>query len=232
MIEILETEALGVEIEKPELVYNKPESASFDDIIYNRSMLYNAVDTSYIINDDGYLNSINYFKQENIPLNPISYAMLDPDSGANQNKLIDNNYYGNKDRYTDIFGGQNYQDNNDYMIDHLTGIGWYLPIFFTPGGTAFTDYISTVIPSWERAGYSDWKVPTAKALQSIITISSGFFSNSIPEYYSQQMTRRIITCSYKSPSFLLEMHPAGDFIAVSSSGNFNNKSFFIMRKHF
>jgi len=89
-------------------------------IIYKRPYL-NTQLVSYSNFDDGY-NLANGVYDYTPPSNPLHLSQLDSASGTPFLTLKENNEFGNKNRFTDELGGQTYA--NDYIIDHLTGLGW------------------------------------------------------------------------------------------------------------
>jgi len=155
-------------------------------IVYNRSMLYNAGNyVSYFINDDTYLESIGYFIQNNLPINPKSYARIDKVAGEKPTKLIDNNAFGNKERYTDRNGEHIYPD--DYLIDHLTGLGWWFKWNDFDGINTFAEYCTNVLPDKTFGGFTGWRMPTYKAISSLINFRNRVILNNPDVIYERNI---------------------------------------------
>jgi hypothetical protein len=76
--------------------------------------------------------------------------------------LTCNNSFGNTNRFTDDAGGQTYA--NDYVIDHLTGLGWYR---VERGNFSWSDAISDA-NGLTLVSFSDWRVPNFQEMSSII----------------------------------------------------------------
>ena len=76
--------------------------------------------TSYSTYDEGW-QLANGAYDYTPPVHPVSYAQLDNSSLNPFVTLLDNNAFGNKNRFTDIDGLQVY--TSGYIIDHLTGYG-------------------------------------------------------------------------------------------------------------
>ena len=128
-------------------------------IAYNKPQV-GAQLTSYHLYDEAW-NLANGVYLENPPSNPTHTARLDTTNARPDLTLIDNNSFGNKDRYTDINGLQVYGD--DYIIDHLGGYGIYL---ITTGTSNLSDALNNTNSS-TILGYTDWRVPTLKEFTSI-----------------------------------------------------------------
>ena len=97
----------------------------------------------------------------------ISYATGD-DGDREDGRGVDfltlncNNIFGNTNRLTDINGLQVYGD--DYMIDHLTRLGWLIIAQASvPWATALTNAGTAT-----NAGFSDWFMPNVRQLFSLI----------------------------------------------------------------
>ena len=146
--------------------------------------------TSFVTGDEGWEN-INNIDPYIPPIN-AKMAAQDPNDWF---KLVDNNAFGNKSRFTSKNGGyydfvtstyrdvdgnsttffDEFQDGDSvvfggYIIDHLTGLGW---IHKDLGTALFGDFITTFIPGYNSIGtnkfhgYTDWKMPTSPESMSI-----------------------------------------------------------------
>lgn len=126
-----------------------------DGISYQRP-LNSGVSVSYQDNDE-YWNTVNNPYSISPPY-PINYAVLDT-----YNTLVNVNAFGDLNRFTDENGLQVY--GNNYVIDHLTGLG----ITLTPV-TALFNFNDSVIAStnFTLLGYSDFRLPSRNELTSIM----------------------------------------------------------------
>jgi hypothetical protein len=122
--------------------------------------------TSYVTNDDGW-NYANNVYDYTMPTNPVSVAQLDTTHATPFLKLVANNSFGNKDRFTDDAGGQTYA--NDYVIDHLTRLGWYRVLNSFTRADWSTSIISATAST--AVSFSDWRIPN---LEELSTISQKF----------------------------------------------------------
>lgn len=129
-------------------------------IAYNRPQLTGQL-TSYRTGDDAWHLS-NGTYDYTPPLYPTSYAQLDTGDAAPFLNLLNNNAFGNKNRFTDDAGGQTY--SNNYVIDHLTGLGWYNYDF---GDGTWNTHIDTAYNATDLT-YSDWRLPNIEELYSIL----------------------------------------------------------------
>jgi len=75
-----------------------------------------------------------------------------------------NNSFGNTNRFTDINGLQVYGD--DYVIDHVTGLGWYRLRPFI--GTKNWTESMTAVEANTTLGFLDWFMPNINQLLSLI----------------------------------------------------------------
>lgn len=76
--------------------------------------------------------------------------------------LVDNNAFGNLNRFTDEKGLQNY--NNDYVVDNYTGLGWYrypyTRIYLLLDAIAEASSLNVI-------GFNDFYIPNILILSSI-----------------------------------------------------------------
>lgn len=129
------------------------------DLVYNRppwsgqTVSYNNYDAGWHFANGSY----NYGEEKGI------LQRLDDSNSQMFSTLIYNNDFGNKNRFTDENGLQDY--GNGIVIDHLTGIMWSL----SDNGTAETWFNSlTLAESSNLGGFNDWRIPTAKEYITIL----------------------------------------------------------------
>ena len=134
-------------------------------ILYKR-VNFTAMTTSYRTGDDAYNRINNPFSVR--PANPLYVAELDYTDAAPFLTLLENNAFGNKDRFTNSLGLTSSYDGTGgeligYTIDHLTGLGWMLSQQTTaPWSTAIDTPLTTTY-----AGFTDFKLPNIKQQLSI-----------------------------------------------------------------
>ena len=81
--------------------------------------------TSYAVYDDAW-QLANGGYSWTTPANPLYIQELDLDTDATGSTLLYNNAFGNKIRFTDINGDASADVQNIYVIDNLTGLGYYV----------------------------------------------------------------------------------------------------------
>lgn len=94
--------------------------------------------------------------------------------------LVNNNSFGNADRFTDSEGGQDYDGTGgsliDYIVDNYTGLGWHRVTQSTaPWNDAIDNALSSTLNS-----FSDWFLPNHKQLRSIGDTSIDLQNNYVP----------------------------------------------------
>lgn len=103
--------------------------------------------TSYAVGDDAYIRAL-YFS--NIPAGRHNELL-------NFTTLLNNNVFGNKNRFTDIHGLQLWTDN--YLIDNYTGLGWYITL---QSASSWFAAISAALAASKTVNgivYDDWFMP-------------------------------------------------------------------------
>ena len=102
------------------------------------------------------------------PTNPLYYAKLDYNAGNGLDTLVNDNVYGNKNRFTDELGTQVYANN--YKRDHLHGLGWYEVV-----QTGF-DWDGHLINANNlvHLGFSDFRLPNIEEVGSSYTFDSRY----------------------------------------------------------
>lgn len=137
-----------------------PNPITPSGIVYQRPSLSGQL-TSYRTGDDAW-HLANGTYNYTPPTNPSSVAQLDTAHATPFLMLKANNVFGNKNRFTDDGGNQTYA--NDYVIDHLTGLGWYR---LTQGAsTNWSDNIDAAEAS-TILSYTDWRMANVKEYDSI-----------------------------------------------------------------
>ncbi len=81
-----------------------------------------------------------------------------------------NNSFGNTNRFTDKDGLQVYGDN--YMIDHLEDLGWFLNTVDTNWATALSEAATDT-----EASFSDWFIPNIRQAFTLINAEPSGTSN-------------------------------------------------------
>lgn len=116
--------------------------------------------TVYRTGDDAW-NAINN-PYPAAPVYPVSYALIDKDATNPFLTLVSNNAFGNKNRFTDDLGLQTYTSN--YVIDHLTGLGWTL---LNQGSFDWNGLIDDA-DGLTFATFSDWRLPNTSETDTIV----------------------------------------------------------------
>lgn len=127
--------------------------------LYERPLLTGQT-TSYRTGDDAW-NLQNGIYTYNRPANPLTVSQLDDQAVSPFITLKEVNAFATLDRFTDDAGGQTYA--NDYIIDHLTGLGWY-NVFST--SETWNDAIDNAMASTQN-GFNDWRVNNYNEYSSI-----------------------------------------------------------------
>ena len=94
-------------------------------------------------------------------------AQLDPAAVSPWSTLLNNNAFGNKNRFTDDAGGQTY--SNDLVIDHLTGLMYYR----VAGTAAVHSAAVTAAEASTQGGFSDWHLCPREVMVSIADEGEG-----------------------------------------------------------
>lgn len=145
-------------------------------ILYQRPILTGQT-TSFANYDDAW-NLANNVYDYTRPANPLTVAELDHDAVSPFITLKENNAFGNTNRFTDINGLQVYADH--YIIDHLTGLGWYSQ------DSATYNWGTIILRAYNATdlGYTDWRIPNMSELLSIRNLNPG----SAPYAYAPLLT--------------------------------------------
>jgi len=88
--------------------------------------------------------------------------------------LLTKNTFDNFNRVTNDMGGSVTDGSDgstaDYMIDHLTGMGWYM--LEAVGDNTSWDDTATTILAGSFAGFSGWRMPTTQDIRMIETLDN------------------------------------------------------------
>jgi hypothetical protein len=139
-------------------------------IVYQRPML-SQQSVSYRTFDDGW-HLANGTYSYTPPVYPVSCAELDDTilTDAGFYTLKSNNAFGNKDRFTDDLGGQDFIGRG-YGIDHLTGLGYAYAVL---DGIDWNTAIDTAAAS-TALGYSDWRITSYREATILYSASLRFY---------------------------------------------------------
>jgi len=134
-------------------------------ILYKR-VLSSANTTSYRTGDDADIRSNSPFNVR--PSNPANVAELDHTDTTPFLTLLENNAFGNLDRFTDDTGAQIY--SNNYIIDHLTGLAW-----IKLGQTTLFNWNDAIDSGLSATDFSfnDYFLPNIKQLQTLFDSENG-----------------------------------------------------------
>jgi len=190
-------------------------------IAYDRPILTGQT-ISYRTGDDGW-HFANGTYDYTPPIYPVSFASLDTFT-----TLVDNNAFGNKNRFTDDFGTQVYA--NAYVIDHLTGLA-YSQSFFGDGSSTWDSAIDNSSSS-SFNGFTDWRCANFSEWTSLMQTSSsltGGSMNYVP--FSHNFSTRKASSTTRPNStlncFVWQTDAWGSNLKTNS-----NKYFIIVRNHY
>lgn len=161
----------------------KSGGVTLSGIAYQRPQLTRQT-TIYRTGDDGW-HLANGTYDYTPPVNPINIAEL-----AGFTVLKNNNFFGNTNRFTDENGLQVY--GNNYIIDHLTGLGWST----SRGFANWDDLIDAANIYVDSLGHNDYRIPNIQEVNSIYnTQTTGFnyapfntFWTPVSQYYTSSTT--------------------------------------------
>lgn len=126
---------------------------------------YSGNPVSYATGDAAYWANLGKYKPVGLP-KPQLHPTLDLTTDLTAMTLLDNNVFGNKSRFTDTQGGQDYGSNNNIVLDHLTG---KMIVSMSPNYDTNTRDWATwlgIIHAWSYGGFGDWRMPTDSECQS------------------------------------------------------------------
>jgi hypothetical protein len=144
-------------------------------IAYQRPQITGAT-TSYRTGDDAW-HLANGTYDYTPPTNPIYLAELDTTALEPFKTLKNQNTFGNLERFTDDLGTQIYANN--YVIDHLTGLGYY-------NSSPLTDIWDNCIDNANAStllGFSDWRMTNINEVLSFLEFEGGNY-NQLPYNYT------------------------------------------------
>lgn len=107
------------------------------------------------------------------PVYPTSFARL-----SNWNTLTANNSFGNTNRFTDEAGNAAASSGNRYVIDHLSGLMWYIPSSL-PTAVSWNNAVDACEAA-TTGGYTDWVMPPVNILMDLFQYESGIGMNYSP----------------------------------------------------
>ena len=186
-----------------------------------------AQDTSYATNDNAW-NIVNGVYTYVPPVLPIHTAALDLTHATPYYFLVENNVFGNKDRFTALDGTNVYPSN--YVIDHLTGLGW--------GRTMLglsTNWNAKLIEATGLtiAGFSDFRLPSQTEYTSVIQQNS-YALNNAP--FLCPTSSSVFTCSdtshASSTSNTRLVRNNTQFSADAKSTAVSSRAYIPVRNHF
>jgi len=140
-------------------------------IAYQRPILTGQT-TSYRTGDDAW-HLANGTYDYTPPTYPDSYAQLDNADATPFITLLNNNAYGNKNRFTDENGLQVY--GSGLKIDHLTGLMWY-----TVHASGKWNQAIDAAAASSQGGFNDWRIPSDQELTSVDNKAFTFAFNYTP----------------------------------------------------
>jgi hypothetical protein len=199
-------------------------------ILYQRPPLTGQT-VSYSNYDDGW-NLANSVYAYTRPTNPSTVAEL-----ATFTTLKEDNAFGggNKNRFTDSVGGQDYDGTGGslvgYMIDHYTGLGWYA---VKATGADFATAMSNAFNS-STLSFTDWRIPNVHEYMSTAYNTASItkfwnyapFSNVVNDSFLTSTTVPTTTTSCMS-------HPnANNGTIVAALGKTaTNGEYYLVRNHY
>lgn len=143
----------------PSDIYTCSSGITPSGIAYQRPKLTGQT-TSYRTGDDAW-HLANGTYDYTPPINPVYLAELDTTALEPFKTLKNNNTFGNLERFTDDLGTQIYANN--YVIDHLTGLGIYSVAI---GVDTWDDNIDNAAASTQNS-FNDWRVANFNELKSL-----------------------------------------------------------------
>ncbi len=154
-----------------------------------------------------------------------------------ETKLITINAFGNLERATNDLGGTVFDGSDgstvDYLIDHYTGLGWYLNDIYLGSSDWIDNNLN--IQTFTTGGYTDFRFPNR---YDINEISTGLGDTTILSAYKSftQVAHYLLdSASSISISFWRENKTYLDgsrFAPTNPNTNFTNVSSVAVRNHF
>jgi len=135
---------------------------------------------SYEVYDDAWQLANNPYSAP--PTNPLYTQELDLDTDDTGKTLLYDSEFGNKFRFTDVNGIEEDSTSEIYIIDNLTGLGWYKNAT-SLGVKSFNNAlgIGGTLEIRNNAlllGFSDWKLANSNEARSIFTANYNSGSDS------------------------------------------------------
>jgi hypothetical protein len=169
--------------------------------IYRRAVWDGQIDT-YRDGDVGFHAQAGLYDDNQTGDSIVRLDFSDPDP---RGILLDNNVYGNKNRYTTNVGGIAdtglYQWSSDwatnhptalayYVVDHYTGYGWVI----VPIG-AFENWEDAMdnAHGFSYGGFSDYRIPTIQELSTVLNPKEAWYGNGSILQRGNQITGHVGT---------------------------------------
>lgn len=190
-------------------------------IAYKRP-LFTGQETEYRTGDAGYRfqNGIDDYTP---PAYPLNYARLDLSSVTPYLTLVDNNAFGNKNRFTDSLGTQLYADS--YVIDHLSGKGLYFRLGFVGNWNNCIDQAFNSVQN----GFNDWYCLDVNDFNSIANLELDRYLGLIPTYNPDPSVWLSNTRSGSTTNKYRYVRNAGE---IQVTGSNSNSYMYMTRNHY
>ncbi|MCP4354339.1 MAG: DUF3168 domain-containing protein [Proteobacteria bacterium] len=167
---------------------------------------------SYRANDDGANMVAGVYSRTN-PTYPLYYAQLDYTHASPFVTLINNNSFGNKDRFTDVNGLQVYSDN--LVIDHLRGLMYYKILSEGNGLVDWNDAIDFANVS-TQGGFTDWRLTNQHEMDNLLdmSITNGRTLNYAP-FYINHTSNQITSTTAANSLYYMSTNPIWGSVNIS-----------------
>jgi hypothetical protein len=204
--------------------------------ILSRRPLFSFQDVSYADYDEKYQFNQGWFNF-NTPANPLVIQDLSLSLDITGRTLLNNNIFGNKIRFTTISGDLPTNINGQYIIDNLTGLGYWDATDFVNTKSTWNDLFGfngklKSLNDTNFQGFNDWIVSPISVLNSIqdaINVSGGTSTYMLPHLETQQQTLiSSTTQAGTTTSCLAAIHIGGQ----AAQSKTLNRFFLLTRKHF
>lgn len=171
----------------------------------------------------------------------IEQSVFSPIRAANtlkaQNGLVDfltlvnNNSFGNTDRFTDSEGGQDYDGTGgsliDYVVDNYRGLAWFRIV---QSSDNWDNSIDNGVSSSQNS-FSDWFIPSLKNLLSIQKVITGSALNMNYSPFNISTTSDLWSSTTR-PDSTTQANNMRIIFRTNFSNKTNLVTYLICRKHF